>query len=411
MSRTSRRCWSKSIGERGHRVRLYEARPGGPIMRSVFVNGREDRKSLRTSDKGLAIREAYQLLNALLANEQALQDQSLTLGMLADLYLESPTHQSKKERTQRDEGQTLRRVVDFIGRTRNVDTLSESDLKRYATARRGGEVSLHGTGTRRPVGDRTIGADLEMLLRALRWGVRERTTKGERLLKENPLSGVRLPSEKNPRRPVMNHREYLKLLRVSRRAHPLLRLALIVAESTGRRLSAWRNLLWNDVDFDARMIRWRAEHDKKGYEQLVPMSNAVKHALAAAHRAQQTIGNTPVFPAPRNPATSCGRHLLDGWLRRAYAIAGLTPQPGGMWHALRRKWATERKGYPVKDVAFAGGWRTERTLLSSYQQVDAATVKQVVLHPSQRIHEPLSAGRNSQHNSQHQDRSNSRASS
>lgn len=154
---------------------------------------------------------------------------------------------------------------------------------------------------------------------------------------------------------------------------------------TGRRLSAWRNLFWEDVDFDAGTIRWRAEHDKKGYEQVVPMSDAVKQALAAARRVQKTIGNTPVFPAPRNPAQPCGRHVLDGWLRKAYQLAGLTTQPWGMWHSLRRKWATERKGYPVKDVAFAGGWRTERTVLSSYQQADAETVRQVVLHPTQRI--------------------------
>ncbi len=51
MSRNSRRCWSKSIGERGHRVRLYEARPGSPIMRSVFVNGKEVRKSLGHRDE------------------------------------------------------------------------------------------------------------------------------------------------------------------------------------------------------------------------------------------------------------------------------------------------------------------------------------------------------------------------
>src|SRR5437870_4374866 len=46
MTRKSRRCWSKSIGEPGRRVRLYEARSGGSIMRSVFTNGKEDRKSL-----------------------------------------------------------------------------------------------------------------------------------------------------------------------------------------------------------------------------------------------------------------------------------------------------------------------------------------------------------------------------
>lgn len=382
---TYRKRWAKSIGERGHRVRLYEARPGGPIMRSVFTNGKEDRKGLGHRDKEKAIQQGYELVRALLANEKALDEHSLTIGMLVDWYLESPAHLSKKARTQRDEGRILRRVVEFLGRTRNVDTLSESDVKRYTMVRRLGEAAQPDAEKVRSVGDRTIGADLEMLLRALRWAARERRTSGERLLKENPLVGVRLPSEKNPRRPVMRHDEYLKLLKVSHRVHPLLKLALIVAEGTGRRLSAWRNLLWDDVDFEAGTIWWNAKHDKKGYEQVVPMSDAVKQALAAARRVQKTIGNTPVFPAPQNPARPCGRHVLDGWLRKAYQLAELAPQPGGMWHSLRRKWATERKGYPVKDVAFAGGWRTERTMLSSYQQVDAETVRQVVLHPTQRI--------------------------
>jgi len=63
-------------------------------------------------------------------------------------------------------------------------------------ARRQGTALSHRAETGRPVGDRTIGADLEMLPRALRWAVRERKTNGERLLKENPLVGVRLPTER-----------------------------------------------------------------------------------------------------------------------------------------------------------------------------------------------------------------------
>ena len=165
----------------------------------------------------------------------------------------------------------------------------------------------------------------------------------------------------------------------------MFRLGLIVAEGTGRRLSSWRNLLWGDVDLDAGTIRWRAEHDKKGYEQVVPMSDAVKHALAAARKAQGAIGNTPVFPAPKNPAVACSRELMDQWLRRAFQLAELTPPPQGLWHSIRRKWASERKGYPVKDVAAAGGWRDTETLLRSYLQVDAETVRQVVLHPTQRM--------------------------
>ena len=100
----------------------------------------------------------------------------------------------------------------------------------------------------------------------------------------------------------------------------MLKLALIVAEGTGRRLSAWRNLLWDDVDFEAGTIRWRAEHDKKGHEQVVPMNQGVKDALAAARRAQQSIGNTPVFPAPKDPSSPCSADLLGTWLRRPMTL-------------------------------------------------------------------------------------------
>jgi hypothetical protein len=39
----------------------------------------------------------------------------------------------------------------------------------------------------------------------------------------------------------------------------------------------------------------------------------------------------------------------------------------------------------VKDVAAAGGWRDAETMLTSYQQVDAETIKMVVLKPTQRL--------------------------
>lgn len=69
--------------------------------------------------------------------------------------------------------------------------------------------------------------------------------------------------------------------------------------------------------------------------------------------------------------------------RRRVPAAGLELEKGGLWHTLRRKWATERKGYPVKDVAAAGGWRDSETLLKSYLQTDPDTVRQIVLHPTQ----------------------------
>ncbi len=321
----------------------------------------------------------------MLANETAIEQETLTVGLLASLYLESPKHLSKKDRTQREDSRKLERVVASLGATRNVESLSSSDVERYTMARRRGDGSLLGVVQGKRINDRTVEADLIVLHAALHWATRERTRTGERLLQENPLTGVKLPREKNPKRPVMHHDEYLKLLEVAHQINPLLKLALVVAEGTGRRISACRNLLWEDIDFQNGTIRWRAENDKKGYEQVVPMSDAVRDALLAQRKVRRAIGNTPVFPALKDPMKPCSRHLLDDWLRRAYQKAGIEPQPGGLWHPIRRKWVSERKGYPVKDVAAAGGWRDEQTMLRSYQHADAETVRQVVLHPTQRL--------------------------
>jgi hypothetical protein len=44
------------------------------------------------------------------------------------------------------------------------------------------------------------------------------------------------------------------------------------------------------------------------------------------------------------------RHLADKWLREAEGLAGLEPLRGSLWHAYRRKWATERKHLPDVDA-------------------------------------------------------------
>lgn len=244
---------------------------------------------------------------------------------------------------------------------------------------------------KRAVRDRTIEADLVTLLTALNWACRERDRQGRRLLRENPLFGVALPREKNPRRPVMSHDTFASLLAKAATVSPLLKLGLVVAEGTGRRASAWLAMRWDDVNFEIRdeapfgSITWRAENDKRGYEQTVPMPEAVREALREWRQQLPAIGTAWVFPSPRDAIQHCSRHVLDDWLRRAYKLAEIEPEHGGLWHPLRRKWATERKNYPVKDVAAAGGWRDVQTVLRSYQHADAATVREVVLTPTLRL--------------------------
>ncbi len=178
-----------------------------------------------------------------------------------------------------------------------------------------------------------------ILLTALNWATRERIKDGRRLLKENPLKGVRLPREKNPKRPVMLHDVYLRLLAVADQVHPLLKLALIVAEGTGRRISAWCNLRWDDVDFQNGTIRWRAGTDKTGFEQIVPMTEAVKEALArsstGAGRDWQHAGlqgaEGPVKTVQSAPARRLAQTRVRGYGVTARAVEDValdSPQMG-----------------------------------------------------------------------------------
>lgn len=366
-------------------MRVYEARAGGPLMRSIFINGKEDRRSLGHRDRKLAEQQAYELLAQLVADEEAVEKGTLTLAQLQRLYAESPAFGDKKERTRKEDAQRLERVVRFLGPGREVETLTESDVRRFTAARRKGDRSLYGVQPGTPVRDRSIEADLVALHTMLNWGAKERDRNGRRYLPENPLRGVAIPREKNPVRPLVMHDEFLALLAVADAVSPLLKLGLVVAEGTGRRLSAIRLLRWSDVNLDAGTIHWRAENDKKGFDSVVPVSDPVREALAEARRERPAIGDAWVFPSPTDAAKPCRPELLDDWLRRAYGLAGLEPRPGGMWHCFRRKWATERKGLSPVDVAAAGGWKNPNTPVRIYQQSDKATLQAVVANPSHRL--------------------------
>jgi hypothetical protein len=71
--------------------------------------------------------------------------------------------------------------------------------------------------------------------------------------------------------------------------------------------------------------------------------------------------------------------LWTNGTNEAEALAGVQAQKGSLWHAYRRKWATERKHLPDVDVAAAGGWITVQTLKTAYHQADPDTMLRVGL--------------------------------
>ena len=97
-----------------------------------------------------------------------------------------------------------------------------------------------------------------------------------------------------------------------------------------------------------------------------------------------------VFARGADGAEPMDRHLFDKWLATTERQAKLPKLKGGLWHPYRRKWATERKHLPLKDVAAAGGWQDVETLLECYQQPDHETLKSV-MDGAKTLHEPTVA--------------------
>jgi hypothetical protein len=85
-----------------------------------------------------------------------------------------------------------------------------------------------------------------------------------------------------------------------------------------------------------------------------------------------------MFPSPINPEEPVSYERVRCWLTKAEELAKVAKQQGGSFHPYRRAWATARKHLPLKDVAAAGGWKSEAVLLRHYQQPDEATLLRVV---------------------------------
>src|SRR5919205_871345 len=77
-------------------------------------------------------------------------------------------------------------------------------------------------------------------------------------------------------------------------------LALVLAESTGRRLVSIRQLGWEDIDWTHGTIRWRAEADKRGRDWIVPMPPKLVEELKHFQKQLGAVGGW-VFAGERKP--------------------------------------------------------------------------------------------------------------
>ena len=378
MARTKRRRRGYSAGERGrNRVRVFPDPKTGLIQIEWREDGHRRSRSLGHRDWDRAKRQADDVAagraGGLVQEPVEAEPAPLTLKTLFDIYGDEVTP-TKGERSQRHDEGAMKMFLRLFGEHRVPATLSQRDWDRFIRERRAGRVGLSG----RPVSDRTIERDLKLLLATLNWAAKSRDEQGHLLLESNPLSGLKLPTEKNPTRVLLTHSEYEALLQVSVGMDWRFRVALVIAHETGHRIGAIRQLRWSDVDMEGGVIRWRAEHEKTGYEHRTPVTADTLAVVEEARRENPGIGDAPLLPAPKDPSQCVSRWLARDWWKKAEALAGLEPKRGRGWHSLRRKFASDLMNQPLKVLCELGGWKTAQTVLQCYQRADEGQLRKAL---------------------------------
>ncbi len=394
--------WSYQAGEYGNTVTVYVPCSSSRKETNIYVRirqkqtGKQLRRSLGHSNRQKAMTYADQTAKQLLTGAQMEAPEALTWGRLFSQYQRYETPKKEKGSQQHDR-RRIEMWTRLLGGQRNPSDLTLRDLDAFIADRSSGRVDSRGqraAGSLKTVRPRTVQADLQFLNTVLNWGARWHEG-GKYLLHENPMRRFRIPPVKNPRRPVATHDRLLALMEVApelrmrvawtgKREHrpTYLPVLLDLADGTGRRIGAVCKLHSRDIRTDVGehgAIVWRADSDKTGIERTILMT---AHLRTIVDQCLDRVGGEGfLFPAPSDWSRPMGTYLAAKWLRDAEKLAGLQTQDGSGFHAYRRKFVTERKHHPAKDVSDAAGWKNPRIMMEMYQQADEATQLRALSEP------------------------------
>jgi len=435
-------CWSYTAGQYPSSVEVHERAPGGVLYARAWDPAlkRQVRRSLRHRDREAARQYAEAEAKKLRAGLAALPP-AATVGGVLNQYLLHATPLKQAAPSRSDDRRRAELWVRVLGAERRVATLGAAEWWSFIRDRSAGIIDARGAriakaDARAPVGPRTVDADLVFLIAVFNWALGWKV-QGRPLLDLNPWAapapGVKRtlarPTNPAPMRPIATYDRYLavceaapRVLMLARRTDPEAHLVttgtkrhgarrtegpksrylkpsylpelLELIEQTGRRISAICQLRADDIRRNAAgeitALRWRPM--KRHVEQVVPVSPETRATLERVLRSRSALGAVPLFPSYRDPARAIAKRQATAWLVEAEQLAKVPHLAGGSWHPYRRKWATERKHLPRRDVKEAGGWTDERSLANCYEGADEETMMAVVTEPRKLLERRASAG-------------------
>ena len=367
MTRLPPTQWSFTTGERGrNRVRAFAHPVTGRMFLEFREAGRRTRVALGHRD-GEAAKTAAERAASALREHHTVPTGALRLGRLFDIYMREVTPQ-KGTSAQGHDRRAVQLFVTCWGVQRDVATLSRRDWDHFIVWRREQGDRRPRKAGRHALRNRVIVQDLKFVRAVLNWATQAGDGAGKQLLEKNPLDKLSYPADTGVRRPVLVSELFNRMLAAAPRVSELCPLLFSLVHETGHRVGAVLQLRWSDLNLEEARIRWRAENDKLRSEHETPLSAVAVDLLRQSRRSRARLGDGWIFPAPGKPAQAVTRHRARFWWNRMEVLAGIDREPGRGWHSLRRKFATELKNVPLKDLAALGGWKSAQTILKCYQR-------------------------------------------
>jgi integrase len=179
-----------------------------------------------------------------------------------------------------------------------IGRITKNDIARYRKQRQADYLRSQ----KKPLSETTINRDIEAIRHLLFWAA------DEGLIAANPIARIRMVRERGKRRPVLSVADELKLLGACS-GH--LRPIVIAAVDTGLRRGELLNQLWEDVDFDRKVLSVTHSKTPEGEHRIVPLTGRLYALLDGMRRASGVIFTYEGQPIQR---------IKTGWagaLRRA----------------------------------------------------------------------------------------------
>jgi len=151
-----------------------------------------------------------------------------------------------------------------------IGQITKNDVARYRKQRHSDHLKGQEKDDPKPLSETTINRDVEVIRRVLFWAA------DEGLISANPIARVRMARERGKRRPVISVSDELKLLAASAEH---LRPIVFAALDTGMRRGELLNQVWEDIDFDRKVLSVTHSKTAEGEHRLVPLTSRLHATL------------------------------------------------------------------------------------------------------------------------------------